>query len=99
MSTSSPITSTPEPRGQAAPAGLPAAKPARPAAPPKPMQALVRAAHRTIGLAAPAPPPAKDKGKKRRRRPVVRALQAVAELRAGEEKVNPEAALVVPSQS
>jgi hypothetical protein len=45
-------------------------------------QALVRAAHRTIGLTAPPPPAAKDPGKKRRRRrPVVRALQAVARLR------------------
>jgi hypothetical protein len=43
-------------------------------------QALVRATQRTIGLAPPAP--AKDKGKKRRRhRPVVRALQAAARLR------------------
>jgi len=50
-------------------------------------QALVRAAQRSIGLAAPAPQPAKDKGKKRRqRRPVVRALHAVARLRAEEEK-------------
>ncbi len=49
-------------------------------------QALVRAAQRTIGLAAP-PPLAKEKGKKRRpRRPVVRALQAAARLRTGEEK-------------
>jgi hypothetical protein len=50
-------------------------------------QALVRAAQRTIGLAAPAPSPAKDKGKKRRsRRPVVRALQAATRLRSGEDK-------------
>ena len=50
-------------------------------------QALVRAAQRTIGLAAPAPPPAKDKGKKRRqRRPVARALHAAARLQAEEEK-------------
>jgi len=45
-------------------------------------QALVRAAQRTIGLAAPPPPTAKDKGKKRRRRPVVRALAAAQRLRA-----------------
>jgi hypothetical protein len=44
-------------------------------------QALVRAAQRTIGLAAPAPPAAKEKGKKRRRRPVVRALAAAQRLR------------------
>jgi hypothetical protein len=44
-------------------------------------QTLVRAAQRTIGLAAPPPPPAKEKGKKRRRRPVVRALAAAQRLR------------------
>src|SRR5271154_3617172 len=44
-------------------------------------QALVRAAQRTIGLAAPPPPVAKDKAKKRRRRPVVRALAAAQRLR------------------
>jgi hypothetical protein len=46
-------------------------------------QALVRAAQRSIGLAAPPPPAAKDKdkGKKRRRRPVVRALAAAQRLR------------------
>jgi hypothetical protein len=44
-------------------------------------QALVRAAQRTVGLAAPPPPAAKDKGKKRRRRPVVRALAAAERLR------------------
>jgi hypothetical protein len=44
-------------------------------------QALVRAAQRTIGLAAPPPAPAKGKGGKRRpRRPVARALQAAARL-------------------
>jgi hypothetical protein len=44
-------------------------------------QALVRAAQRTIGLAAPPPPAPKEKGKKRRRRPVVRALAAAQRLR------------------
>jgi len=44
-------------------------------------QALVRAAQRTIGLAAPPPPAPKDKAKKRRRRPVVRALAAARQLR------------------
>jgi hypothetical protein len=44
-------------------------------------QALVRAAQRSIGLAAPPPPAAKEKGKKRRRRPVVRALAAAQRLR------------------
>lgn len=49
------------------------------------LQALVRAAQRTIGLMPPAAP-AKDKGKKRRfRRPTVRALQAAASLRPPEE--------------
>jgi hypothetical protein len=49
-------------------------------------QALVRAAHRSIGLGAPPPPPPKEKGKKRRpRRPTVRALQAAARLRPPEE--------------
>ena len=47
-------------------------------------QALVRAAQRTIGLAAPAPPPKDGKnkdGKKRRpRKPVVRALQVAERL-------------------
>jgi hypothetical protein len=43
-------------------------------------QALVRAAQRTIGLAAPPPP--SQKGNKRRRRPVVRALAAAQRLRA-----------------
>jgi hypothetical protein len=48
-------------------------------------QALVRAAHRALGLNA---PPAKDKGpsgKRRRRRPVVRALQAAQRLRPEEQ--------------
>jgi hypothetical protein len=45
-------------------------------------QALVRAAQRSIGLAAPPAPAAKDKGKKRRRRPVVRALAVAQRLRA-----------------
>jgi hypothetical protein len=44
-------------------------------------QALVRAAQRSIGLAAPPASAAKDKGKKRRRRPVVRALAAAERLR------------------
>jgi len=45
-------------------------------------QALVRAAQRTVGLPAPAAPaPAKTNGKKRRRRPVARALTVAARLR------------------
>lgn len=48
-------------------------------------QALVRAAQRTIGLAAPAPP-VKDNGTKRKpRRPVARALRAAGRLRSAEE--------------
>jgi hypothetical protein len=44
-------------------------------------QALVRLAQRTIGLAPPkAEPPGPARGKKRRRRPVVRALRAAAHL-------------------
>jgi hypothetical protein len=66
-------------------------------------QALVRAAQRTIGLAAPSPSPPKDpakgRGNKRRRRPVVRALQAVAQLRADEEKTNAGGSPAPPMQS
>jgi hypothetical protein len=52
-------------------------------------QALVRAAQRTIGLPPPAPP-AKDTARKRRvRRPVVRALQAAARLRAATPAAEP----------
>jgi hypothetical protein len=43
-------------------------------------QTLVRAAQRTIGLAAPAQRPERDSKKRRRRRPAVRALKAVARL-------------------
>jgi hypothetical protein len=49
-------------------------------------QTLVRMAQRTIGLAAPAPPPKPAPGKKKRRRPVVRALRAVAHLQQQSEK-------------
>jgi len=53
-------------------------------------QALLRAAQRTIGLSAPMPTPASPSGKKRRKRkPVVRALHAAACLR---EEPRPEAA-------
>lgn len=49
-------------------------------------QALVRAAQRTIGLAAPAPAVVKDGRKKRKpRRATVRALQAAQRLRPAEE--------------
>src|SRR5262249_54969353 len=47
-------------------------------------QALVRAAHRTVGLTAPSAPAGKasgpSNGKKRRRRPVARALSVAARL-------------------
>jgi hypothetical protein len=47
-------------------------------------QALVRAAHRSVGLAAPSAPVGKatgqSNGKKRRRRPVARALSVAARL-------------------
>jgi hypothetical protein len=42
-------------------------------------QALIRAAHRTVGL---APPPPKIDQRRRKRRPVVRALKAAAVLRS-----------------
>jgi hypothetical protein len=49
-------------------------------------QALLHAAQRGLGLAAPAAPAAKAAGRKRRpRRPAVRALRAVARLREPEE--------------
>jgi hypothetical protein len=54
-------------------------------------QALVRAAQRGLGLAAPAPAPPKAAGKKRRR-PTVRALRSVARLRAEEESAPTSAA-------
>jgi hypothetical protein len=49
-------------------------------------QTLVRMAQRTIGLAPPAPPPKPAPGKKKRRRPVVRALRAVAHLQEQSEQ-------------
>ena len=52
-------------------------------------QALVRAAQRTIGLSAPPAAPLSSAKKKRKRKPVVRALHAVACLRVDEA---PEAA-------
>jgi hypothetical protein len=48
-------------------------------------QALVRAAQRTIGVAAPATPPVKEGSRKRKpRRPVARALRAADRLRLAE---------------
>lgn len=58
-------------------------------------QTLLRVAQRSIGLAPPAPAP-KQGSKKRRRRPVVRALGAAAQLRehsqtpAGDVSASPE---------
>jgi hypothetical protein len=59
-------------------------------------QALVRAAQRTIGLAAPAPPPPKAGRKRKARKPVARALQAAARLQA-EAAPEPEASTAVPA--
>jgi hypothetical protein len=61
-------------------------------------QALVRAAHRTIGVTPPAPRPAAEKsnGKRhRKRRPTVRALKAARLLREA-TPVEPEAASTPP---
>ena len=55
-------------------------------------QALVRASHRTVGLGAPPAPPKKASGK-RPRRPVTRALKAVARWQA---EAGREARAVVP---
>lgn len=56
------------------------------------LQALVRAAQRTMGL---PPPPSREKGKgekRRRRRPQVRAVKAMALLRASAPESGPAAA-------
>ena len=56
------------------------------------LQALVRAAQRTMGL---PPPPSRDKGKgdkRRRRRPQVRAVKAMALLRAPASESGPATA-------
>lgn len=56
-------------------------------------QALVRAAQRTIGLTAPAPPkPAKTGTKRRKRRPTARALRAAARLKDEEAAPPPTTA-------
>lgn len=56
-------------------------------------QALVRAAQRSIGLTAPAPPkPEKDSTKRRKRRPTARALRAVARLKDEEAAPAPTTA-------
>ena len=46
-------------------------------------QALVRLAQRTVGLSAPQPPKPGPKGLRKRRKPTVRALKAVAVLKSG----------------
>jgi hypothetical protein len=48
------------------------------------LQTLLRAAQRTIGLAAPTPQPEKNGKKRRKRRPTARALRAVARLQEDE---------------
>jgi hypothetical protein len=63
-------------------------------------QALVRAAQRGIGLPAPAAPPLKPVGaKSRKRRTTVRALRAVARLRADEEPPSQERSTAAPAPS
>ncbi len=57
-------------------------------------QTLVRLAQRTIGL-TPAPAPKPAAGKKRRRRPTVRALQAAAHLQKQSQET---AALATPAE-
>jgi hypothetical protein len=55
------------------------------------LQALVRAAQRSIGLVPPAPPRPEKNGKKRRaRRPTARALRAVARLKDEDAAVTPD---------
>jgi hypothetical protein len=49
-------------------------------------QTLVRVAQRTIGLTPPSPPAKAAPGKKRRRRPVVRALSAAKHLRQASQE-------------
>jgi hypothetical protein len=60
-------------------------------------QTLVRMAQRTIGLAPPAAPPRPAPGKKRRRRPVVRALAAAGYLTQQSQEA--PAALTEPETS
>ena len=55
-------------------------------------QTLVRVAQRTIGLAPPAPSAKPAPGKKKRRRPVVRALHAAAQLQRQSQEASPAAA-------
>ena len=52
-------------------------------------QALLRATQRSVGLAPPAPAPGKPEGKRRRKKPSVRALRAAAALRESEPPGSP----------
>jgi hypothetical protein len=60
-------------------------------------QALVRAAQKTVGLAPPARLPLKSAGKKRRRRPVARALTVAAQLQAPDNSFQAPAPMPPPS--
>lgn len=61
-------------------------------------QALVRAAQRTIGLTLPEPPKLKaPPGKKRRRRPTVRALKHAARLQSDALRHDDAAGLTTPA--
>jgi len=61
-------------------------------------QALVRLVQRSVGVAAVPAGGGKEAGKKRRRRPAVRALRAAARLRAEPEAAAPEAVPAVPAE-
>jgi hypothetical protein len=56
-------------------------------------QTLVRLAQRSVGLAPPVPAAAKDGKRHRRRRPVVRALQAAKHLQEQSQEAAPAAVL------
>jgi len=66
-------------------------------------QTLVRLAQRNIGLAPPKPvsgkPSGKDKGKKRRRRPVVRALRAAEVLQQRSQEARSQEAVSAAATS
>jgi len=66
-------------------------------------QTLVRLAQRNIGLAPPKPtsgkPNGKDKGKKRRRRPVVRALRAAEALQQRSQEARSQEAVSAAATS
>jgi hypothetical protein len=61
-------------------------------------QALVRLVQRSVGVAAVPAGGGKEAGKKRRRRPAVRALRAAARLRAEPEAAPVEAAPAAPAE-